>query len=500
MKFYRLLPFLLMGVFFTSCGESTSESGPDTDPAAGSGESEQADLSLPFEADAIYLERMYATNTGSAGPENALDGDESSSWMLPPGAAVNEGMMLYFEKPQAIGGLVVKGPAQGNSATFVKIYTNGSEVGTTKLNEDMVLGNVDDVKSLYVRIIRSEDTQVREFSDGDGENHELTSYGAESVAMISEIQLKGPNEELLKVRPLPSVSGSVKATSTLSPPEAYHADFLFDSRLQFGWAEGKDDLGIGESLEFNFDRPVRIEKLKVWNGYQRSDKHFESNARVDRFTFSNGEQQVEKRLEDSAFPTVVELSEPFEGQHFTLAIQSAYPGTKYEDLLMSEIRFFDGHTWFSLDPDGDAARKADLLAKVKGTVLETEQLLDRDFRDRWEHDCCDGVMSNSIILRSNGSFVLYHIETDFESGSEVRVEQIADGNWSVESKDGPNVKVKLFGNLRVVMNRTDVYTKKSSSNASSRIFSEMVTIDGNMMNGTKLVNRLFYKVPAEYAE
>lgn len=500
MKFHHFFAFLAL-ILMAACGDAPSDAGNDSSatPTEGSAEEAPKPQVLPYEDDAIYLDRMYATNTGSQGVANVLDNNTDSYWETPQGASVNEGVMLYFADPQEVDQIEILIPASHQTSQQYKIYADGAEKGITGPNEPLKLAASGPIQSIFVRVM-DEDGRSEEFEDhNEGLYRTLTSFSENTQALIGEIRLMDANGEALKVRPLTLVPGTIQPSSVLSPPEAYNGDFLFDSRLEFGWAEGKDDLGVGETIEFNFERTVRVEEIKVWNGYQRSDRHFSSNARVKKLSFGAEGKMQTFDLSDQQAPEALKLEAPIEGQKFVLEIVEAYPGAKYEDLLLSELRFSDGQQWFGIASKGEADRKSALENELAGTVLETNKLLDRSFSMRSDPMGGDSYTTTSLLLRSNGSFVLYHEEVLQQGDDRISTEQIADGNWSIESKNGTNVRIKVFGNLRQVFGKTDIYTKKSSSRNSSRIYSEIINIDGEKFSGSNLAENLYYRVPADAA-
>src|SRR5690606_22044385 len=98
-------------------------------------------------------------------------------------------------------------------------------------------------------------------------------FDANASVGIAEIRIFGEEGELPIAPPL-SVAGSVTPSSVLQPADAYRAAHLFDSRKEFVWAEGATGVGIGETLTFTFDEAQKVSAIKIWNGYQRSPKHF----------------------------------------------------------------------------------------------------------------------------------------------------------------------------------------------------------------------------------
>ena len=492
MKIHRLFLFLIgAALFLSSCeeggGESTSEGGPAADTTV----EESGPEGIPFDPDAIYLERMYATSTGDHPAANLLDGDPATDWNAMPGAGQDEGIMLYFEAPTFVQKVAFKGAQGGSALEELGLYVNGSEVGTTAPDGEIAVEA--DVQSLFVRITAVSGAKTDSYSDEEGyEEHHVEQFPENLETRLAEIELYGADGKLVKARPLHLEAGSISPSSVLTPPEAYHADFLFDSRLEFGWAEGKEDEGIGESITFDFDREVKVTRLKIWNGYQRSDDHFQKNARVKDFTFGlAGGTEKAYQLGDTQSPNVIDLDDALEGKSFTLNIKSAYPGSKYKDLLMSELRFFDGQQWFGIESGGEAARKAALKEKVAGTPIE--KLLDRNLTYTEMDHINDTEFTIRLILRSNGSYVLYKDFRGSRDNTIKELREVADGNWEIQKVGSGFVRVKVFGKLHRIMDKDLVY-KAKSKRLGKRIYSEILTIYPDYIEGQNMIETMRLKV------
>src|SRR5262245_55582546 len=103
--------------------------------------------------------------------------------------------------------------------------------------------------------------------------------------------------------------------------------------------------GIGEWVRVRvtpMERATRV-RLKVRNGYQKSEKLFQANSRA---------RQVTVVLLPSNTTTEVELTDTFGWQELTveqpsgpfnaveLRIKSVYAGKKYDDLCLSDVQLF----------------------------------------------------------------------------------------------------------------------------------------------------------------
>lgn len=494
MKINRLFPlFFGLAALLTSCGEEGG--GGDGKPEGGGNDSVAVEPSgpegIPFDPDAVYLDRMYATSTGADAAANLLDGDANTFWSAMPGAGQDEGVMLYFEAPTFVQKVRLANAQGGSAVEELGLYVNGSEVGTTTPDGEIEVAA--DVTSLFVRVTAVSGASKDVGTGPEGGDIEVVKFPTDLKTRLGEIELFGTGGAPMKVRPLHLEPGSISASSVLSPPEAYNADFLFDSRLEFGWAEGKEDEGLGESITFNFDKEMKIERLKVWNGYQRSDDHFEKNARVENFSFGlAGADAPTYQLGDQQAPTIIDLDAPLVGKSFELKVLSAYAGSKYKDLLLSELRFFDGQQWFGLESGGEEARKTALQERVAGTVLDG--LLDRNLSYTEEQGWSGTTFTIRLILRSNGSFVLYK---DFEGEMDQsfkKLKEVADGNWSIQELGGGLARVKVFGKLHRIMEKDLVY-KGRKNKIGKRIYSEILTIYPDMIEGQKMIETMYLKVP-----
>ncbi len=143
---------------------------------------------------------------------------------------------------------------------------------------------------------------------------------------------------------------NIVASSTLKPQGRanYRADNIFDRDPKTAWVEGVKGYGIGQWIEFrnvcvvrgsggDYARPVR--NINILNGYVKSDKAWRENGRVKRLkVYCNGKPKYILELQNSrslqAFN--VDLSK---GANIRFEILDVYPGTKYQDTVISEIAF-----------------------------------------------------------------------------------------------------------------------------------------------------------------
>lgn len=137
---------------------------------------------------------------------------------------------------------------------------------------------------------------------------------------------------------------SVFATSYLIEAEydlIHDPSNLFDESLSKAWVEAVSGHGEGESITVQLNETYKVSGFNINAGYQKNDDVYGKNSRPATLlvTFSDG-TGIDITLKDVNeqqqifFPSTVETSS------ITLTIQSVYPGSKYEDTVISEIQFF----------------------------------------------------------------------------------------------------------------------------------------------------------------
>lgn len=328
------------------------------------------------------------------------------------------------------------------------------------------------------------------------------------------------------------IKGTAVASETARPEESYGIMNLFDSRFEYAYASIKG--GKGVTLKFTFDRKEKVEALKVWNGYQRSDIHCIENGRV-KSMYVKGENYEEKvTLDDIMGGQVVKLSKPFQGKELTLVVDEIYKG-KDVGIVISELRFFDGSEWFMLDPFprykeiATANYQYFQNAKLEGILNKSLVGSDKDFTGHEVGGRDDS--SWKFRLRSDGSMYLegytHRVDETFSDSSstneapendmptpqtvtrETQTRTIyALGNYEVLNKaeNSNKLKLRIFGFLREYKT-TDVSTEEMiygdcngcgrdcnklyspESGIREKIFQEFIEIEKNQDNNYILRNQ-----------
>lgn len=467
------LPSLFFLLLLSACGNDKTQK-PNEAPSPGSSSS---NLPAP-----TYLEGIYATSSAAGkGVENLFDGNTATVWQTLPGAGPDEGVMLYFSEAvplQSVEIVAAEGSFSNRANDAVLIYTNGQPDASGAPNEKITIDQNVPVKSLFIRFPRT----GKEAEQSLGEQIRLLSFPKQSYISIAEIRVHDTKGQALRLALPQQLSGRVSASSTLAPEQAYSPANLFDSRKEFAWAEGAANSGEGESLVFEFEQPVDITAIQIWNGYQRSDEHFTANARAREIEFGTKDGQgAVYTLQDSKNGQKIQLKSQLKGQSFELKIKSVFPGKKYKDLALSDLVFYNGNQPFVLRSGLPAQYQSAL--RTKAAAGPVAALLDQRIANVIEDE--GGTIVQSLILRSDGTFVLY---SESESGTGMAYSAYADGNWELIS----GAQLKVFGKWNEMAEGMEYYEGTSEQNF-TQIFSDVLTISGNQLKGTKQIGTFYWK-------
>jgi hypothetical protein len=355
----------------------------------------------PERGEGVALETLSATS--GIGVERIVDLDPATSWTPVPDPS-EEGVQLRFEAPTVLQSVRVAGCPIADAQ--VHLFADGASLGKQPLHQGVAQYPVEgEVRSLYLRV--------------------LGPVGA----CLSEVELVGASGETLRAVPPRRVRGQITASSVLAPEAAYRPAYLFDGRTHFAWVEGHEGDGVGQRLDIQFEEPQQLRSLEIWNGYQRSDDHFAKNARLARILVTGESGSQELLVADQAGAQLLALEPPLEGSTLSIEILEVSGGQRYPDLVVSELRFHDAQGPFRLETQDLAQAEALLRKEIRGTPLEN--VVGRVFESR----CSPRV--GTLKLRRDSSFVWY--------GGDAEVEEVFDGAWAIERKEGPWTRVGLYG-------------------------------------------------------
>ncbi len=134
----------------------------------------------------------------------------------------------------------------------------------------------------------------------------------------------------------------VMASSSLSEYNMTHSPKrLYDGDLSSAWVEGAEGQGIGESVTFCFDQTCRLTGFLIYGGYQKSTDLYQKNSRPAKLrVFIPGYEETIYLLGDEFGAQEIPLEFPVEADEITFTIEEVYPGSKYEDTVISELTFY----------------------------------------------------------------------------------------------------------------------------------------------------------------
>lgn len=158
--------------------------------------------------------------------------------------------------------------------------------------------------------------------------------------------------------------------------ENYLASYLGDDNPKTSWTEGKSDVGLGESITVehtSLDDATRL-RLEIRNGYQKSPRLFTRNARARDITVKllpSGTTTTHLLTDSEGWQSLMveQPRGPLRG--YEIRFDSAYKGTHYEDLVVSDIQtYVTAQT--PDNPSFEMSKKKKLLSWIKARKLAAQ--------------------------------------------------------------------------------------------------------------------------------
>lgn len=184
-------------------------------------------------------------------------------------------------------------------------------------------------------------------SEIDITTHETTSTSQEPVTTTTSISEIATSETVPVRESFEPVFSSAYASSTLKPISSngtiytYDANNVLDNNNKTCWCESVDGTGVGQSITITAVNPQNVGKIMITNGLCSDRESFYKNSRVKecRITLSDG-TSFEYTLsgEFSEQPTIIRFNSNMVTTYIKLTILSTYPGSKYSDTCISEIK------------------------------------------------------------------------------------------------------------------------------------------------------------------
>lgn len=487
------LTFLVFMLLFTACEDTTSNNNntptnPNPDTTEIETPSNPADNTLDDGRRPLYLQGAYATtNNDLVG--NIFDGKSSTSWQSKKGAGSDEGIMLLFQNKIFIKKIAIE-DFQGDGIANVNdliLYGDDVPCGKGRMGESINLG--DTYSALFIRFGKTDNTIEVKVED-EAKKGVVRKFSNSHAVGIQEIKMWDEDGKEYRLVLPRKVSAKITASSTLEQSLKYGVSNLFDNQKTTAWVEGVDGNGINEQLTFELNDKVNIDEVQIWNGYQRSPNVYQTNARLKGFSFGEvGGKAYEYTLRDDDAGQKIDLRVPLKNS-FSLKINSAYDGSKYQDMAISEILFFENGVPLQLNK-GESVGKDDLSQKAQGTNLEL--ILDMRIANEMDYGPSGFYADRSIILRSDGTFSLYMTEKlypETEGGDSETYETLANGTWEIQSAKASKSIIKLTGKLFDV---TAALAEQKGNNEQAEIvqvFNDKLTIENNLIRGEQILDEI----------
>ena len=135
----------------------------------------------------------------------------------------------------------------------------------------------------------------------------------------------------------------IASSSSVRKPDGgnfYFPSFAFDNNPATAWCEGVKGAGVGEWLQFNFDRQTTLKQIKIEPGYFKNDEAWRKNNRVAKISvnFSDGAAR-EFSLEDERKLQTLDVGR-IRTSWVKITIEDYFAGeSDSDDTLISEVSF-----------------------------------------------------------------------------------------------------------------------------------------------------------------
>ena len=498
----KKLSILIIWAFIV-LGCNPTDSAKQT-PETSTTEEEVTQTTAPFTANqgtlgTLKINRIYATSTSlphdTYTVHNLFDKDTKSIWKTMKGSGPEEGIMIYFETPKNIDKVVLL-DSEGKPFHDYVIYADGG-----------VFYGDQTVSNLFIKADGKFNTSLVE-----KEGYSTRIFPRDASFTLSEIQFFKGDDTPYKVQLPIQIKATVTASSNLKPDIAYAAANVVDSKRESAWAEAAEGTGVGEQLSFTFKQDIDVSLLTLWNGYQRSQEHHKANASVKKFTLTDAQGQKQAyTVAAKNNKQHIKLNPLLKGKKIDLSIEEVHLGTKYEDLVISEIQFSNALHTYQLNTGIEQKRVVNNL-KTANELLK--KVLDRNVNVATSVEETEGDVSrsfykkSSLLLRSNNTFVLYEKEVESfyqETTEEVSADDeeepfddvvdetnheiIADGNWELKFMQDDEVKIRIFGKKYTPRGDKEIYTGEDNSE-SLEILQDFITITPQYLQGQNVVSKI----------
>ncbi len=202
-----------------------------------------------------------------------------------------------------------------------------------------------------------------------------------------------------------------------SHPGRYSALNILDDDGSTAWCSA--GTGKGAEIELVFTEAVRVEKMIMLTGNQRSGDTYESFNRVRQMAVSEGDMIHTVELEDKRGAQTLTFDPALNTDRLVLKLKAGYRGSGQRHTCISDIVFYQG---------GRALNGKQLKAKVK----KSRKVI--DFLDTWVSGP-DYARDRELVFGVTGTYRFLYIPNDPQETSLRKT-----GRWRMEGRT-PSVKL-----------------------------------------------------------
>lgn len=119
----------------------------------------------------------------------------------------------------------------------------------------------------------------------------------------------------------------------------YSSSKVLDGDFSTVWSEGVTGYGHGEWIKLNFAHVQTVNTIKIVNGLVNGNNGYYKNNRVESLIleFSDGSTQTVYLQDNNTSYQTIQIS-PVDTTYVKCIINSVYPGSKYNDTCIADIR------------------------------------------------------------------------------------------------------------------------------------------------------------------
>ena len=134
------------------------------------------------------------------------------------------------------------------------------------------------------------------------------------------------------------ITASASSVRLAVQTNTYYASNAIDGKRSTAWIEGVDGVGIGEWIQFDFDREISVHRILIQPGYFKSPAIWSQNNRLASVTaqFSDGSSR-QLKFDDIMQSQKVDVGS-IKTRWVRLVIESVYYGSD-PDTAISEVAF-----------------------------------------------------------------------------------------------------------------------------------------------------------------